>query len=222
VVRKCLTASAADTAALGAYVQRFADAYFRRQPELADNVTAERAALDALNQRWSAHAAAVDTSAGAAAGAGASAGGAATAAFSVENEARLEAAESAARAQREAALGGAGAGAGAAEEQRSPVARARAASVHSFVSTEGAAGGGLEDGDEAAAAAAVLVAERKLAPTVDEHAGAAEAMGEDDSDFLVCTEIRFFAVCTRRSCIGALANHTRQNSEVLLLFRFSV
>jgi hypothetical protein len=197
VVRKCLTASAADTAALGAYVQRFADAYFRRQPELADSVTAERAALDALNQRWSAHVAAAgadaggDTSAGAATAAGASAGPAASAAFSVENEARLEAAESAARAQREAALGDAGAGAGAAEQQRSPVARARAASVHSFVSTEGSAGaaGGLEDGDEAAAAAAVLGAERKLAPAFDEHAGAAEAMGEDDSDFLVCTEI---------------------------------
>ena len=187
VVRKCLTASAADTDALGAYVQRFADAYFRRQPELADSVTAERAALDALNQRWSANAAVVDTSAGAATGAGA----AAASVFSVENEARLEAAETAARSQREASLGGAG---GAAEQQRSPVARARAASVHSFVSTDGAAGG-LEDGDEAAAVAAVLGSERKLAPASDERVGAAEAMGEDESDFLVCTGIRFHFSC---------------------------
>ena len=211
VVRKCLTASAADTAALGAYVQRFADAYFRRQPELADSVTAERAALDALNQRWSAHTAAAAASAvpgapgAASSGAGAAA---AAAAFSVESEARLEAVESAARAQREASLGGgSGSGAAAEEQQRSPVARARAASVHSFVSTN------LEDGDETAAAAATaaalaeggLSAERKLAPAADDHAAEATvAMSEDESDFLVCTNKKFLLVLSM-SFINAMS-----------------
>jgi hypothetical protein len=49
---KCLTHSAADTAALSAYVQRFAVAFFKTTPELADAATQARALLDAVHARW--------------------------------------------------------------------------------------------------------------------------------------------------------------------------